>query len=197
MIVIVGRTGTGKTTMAKALAECFYRRLATYTTRPARDGEKDGEDYHFVTMDEFKRSYENEEFLEAECYTMADGVTVCYGTKVADVLDGYDSKVAVLTPSGAEKVKSLARERGIMPPMTVLMESKDSVIKDRLLDRGDDPAEINRRMESDNAMFEGIRKAVDYVVVNNSRRRISLENPLKEEAMSITAHDIRRYDGNE
>lgn len=47
--ILVGRSGSGKTTMAKVLeSELGLRRCVTYTTRPLREGEEDGKDYHFV-----------------------------------------------------------------------------------------------------------------------------------------------------
>lgn len=46
-IIIVGRTATGKTTLAKALGEKGLTRVITHTTRPRRESEFEN-DYHFV-----------------------------------------------------------------------------------------------------------------------------------------------------
>lgn len=53
-IVLVGQTNSGKTTVAKLLEAYGYKRIVTYTTRPKRQGERDGIDYNFVTDEKFK-----------------------------------------------------------------------------------------------------------------------------------------------
>lgn len=61
--ILVGRSGTGKTTMAKLLeSELGLRRCVTYTTRPPRSGEEDGKDYHFVNQLDPERMFECSRF---------------------------------------------------------------------------------------------------------------------------------------
>lgn len=52
-IVLFGKTGSGKTTVAKEMEKLGIKRLISYTTRPKRSDEKDGVEYHFVSEDQF------------------------------------------------------------------------------------------------------------------------------------------------
>lgn len=50
---ITGNILTGKSTLAKYLTTLGYKLVLEYTTRPMREGEKDGIDYHFIKEDTF------------------------------------------------------------------------------------------------------------------------------------------------
>ena len=65
--VIVGPSGAGKGTLINFLTSKFPDKFGfsvSYTTRPPRNGEKDGIHYNFVTMDKFKAMIANNEFIE-------------------------------------------------------------------------------------------------------------------------------------
>ncbi len=66
LLVLSAPSGGGKTTIAKQLLQ--VRNDLGYsvsaTTRPSRNGELEGVDYHFLTRGEFERRRQNGEFLE-------------------------------------------------------------------------------------------------------------------------------------
>jgi guanylate kinase len=65
LVVISSPSGAGKTTLARRLGERHNLHFSvSYTTRPPRPGEKNGEDYHFVSNDQFSRMIEQQEFAE-------------------------------------------------------------------------------------------------------------------------------------
>ena len=70
LLVLSSPSGGGKTTIAKSLLrgrdDLAYSVSAT--TRPIREGERDGADYHFLTRDEFLRRVEAGEFIEWATY---------------------------------------------------------------------------------------------------------------------------------
>jgi guanylate kinase len=85
LVVVSGPSGVGKTTVLKRLfARCPLPLKASVsaTTRPARPGEKDGVDYHFLTPEEFHRRRRAGEFLE--CFEVF-GQGAWYGTPFAEV----------------------------------------------------------------------------------------------------------------
>jgi guanylate kinase len=66
LFVIAAPSGGGKTTLTRALLERepAIRLSVSYTTRPPRPGERDGADYHFVTLERFMALKAAGEFLE-------------------------------------------------------------------------------------------------------------------------------------
>lgn len=63
-IILVGPGASGKDHLAGLLVVEGYSRAVSLTTRPMRVGERDGEAYHFVTEQEFRRGVDNDEFRE-------------------------------------------------------------------------------------------------------------------------------------
>ena len=54
MIVLVGESASGKSTIQNELVDYFgYEKIVTFTTRPQRKGEENGKDYYFVSDSEF------------------------------------------------------------------------------------------------------------------------------------------------
>jgi len=70
LLVLSSPSGGGKTTIAQRLlrARDDLGYSISATTRPRREGEQDGADYHFLTRDEFLRRVDAGEFLEWATY---------------------------------------------------------------------------------------------------------------------------------
>lgn len=66
LFVLSGPAGTGKTTLMQKLMQEFPEVVAniSYTTRPARAGEENGRDYHFISKEAFEEKIASGEFLE-------------------------------------------------------------------------------------------------------------------------------------
>ena len=84
LVVISGPSGVGKTTILRRLLDQLPQLIPSVsaTTRPPRAGERDGVDYHFLTLEEFERRRAAGEFLEC-CRVY--GRQHWYGTLVAEV----------------------------------------------------------------------------------------------------------------
>lgn len=68
LILITAPSGAGKTSIVKYLMARFPQLAfsVSATTRKARDNEKDGEDYYFISEKEFREKIHHKEFLEWE-----------------------------------------------------------------------------------------------------------------------------------
>ena len=83
LIIFSAPSGAGKTTIVRHLLNCNFNLefSVSATSRTPRNGEVNGKDYYFISIDEFKKRIENKEFLEwEEVYT-----DTFYGTLVAEV----------------------------------------------------------------------------------------------------------------
>lgn len=155
-IVIVGKSASGKTTMANYLSENFrYNKAVTATTRDKRKDEVDGIDYYFLTEKEFNDKISNDEFVEWAEYRGWK-----YGTPKNEIYG--ENKIFVLNPDGLKSFK-----RHNIKCLVILLESQDGLRVIRQVKRGDNIKEIERRYYTDNNDFQNIREYVDFVVQNN------------------------------
>lgn len=67
VIALFGKSGAGKDTIQKELLKYIdnSQGIVSNTTRPKRDYEKDGIDYHFLSVEDFAKKVLNGEMLEA------------------------------------------------------------------------------------------------------------------------------------
>ena len=161
MMVICGRSNTGKTVVAKAIESLGFKRIITYSDRIMRQGETTHVDYHFLQKDEFTKKLEEGFFAEWKSYSTELG-EFRYGTSKESLLKGGDS-VIVLTPSGVKDILL----NGIHNITVVLIDADDEVIKERQRLRGDDQKESERRFVQDIIDFKGMEDYADFIIMNN------------------------------
>ena len=156
IIVITGPSGSGKTTLRRILNnEYGIPTLKNVTTRQKRPGEIDGVDYLFVTDAEFRRMMEKGLLLEWVEYSGN-----YYGLKRTGDMRG----VTVLETEGARRLK------GMFPGKVkiVYLEVPEQTRIKRMLDRGDAPSEVYKRIRKDRERFgkSGLIEQADLVVYN-------------------------------
>lgn len=164
LIVLSGPSGVGKGTVRKALFELEGHDLVysiSMTTRPPREGEIDGEDYYFVSKEEFEERIKNDAFLE-----WAQFVGHYYGTpkdKIEEKLKEGKEVVLEIEVQGALQVREKMSDAVfifIAPP------NKEALYR-RLLRRGTESNEvIQKRMDKAEREFPLAHK-YDYIVVND------------------------------
>src|SRR5688572_12817880 len=91
VVIISGPSGAGKSTVVNRLLEACKLPLAKSicaTTRPSRQGEADGVDYHFLSRDEFFARRDRGEFLE---HKEVFGQGRWYGTLKSEVTTGLNA----------------------------------------------------------------------------------------------------------
>lgn len=79
---IMGKSSSGKDSIYKKLiAELRFDTLVIYTTRPMRENELEGREYHFVDKDEFLRMKKNNAVIEERHYDTVHGEWIYFTAK--------------------------------------------------------------------------------------------------------------------
>jgi guanylate kinase len=163
LFVVSAPSGTGKTTVVERLVERMPDLVLSrsYTSRPAREGERDGVDYNFVSRARFEEMIKAGEFLEH-----ADVFGNFYGTHALDTeraLQAGHDVVLVIDVQGAQQV----RERGLALVSVFVLPPSYQVLEQRLRGRSKDSHDvIARRLRVARAEVTGYCD-YDYVVVND------------------------------
>lgn len=184
MFVLSSPSGAGKTTLSRMLlkADSKVELSVSVTTRPKRDGEVDGRDYHFIDDRRFVSMVRSGELLEwAEVFGFR------YGTPQRPVERALRAGRDVLFDidwQGAQQLREKARDDlvtvFILPPSAVELER-------RLHTRAQDSREvINRRMAMATREMSHWPE-YDYVVVNRD-----IEMAFAEVQTILTAERLKR-----
>jgi guanylate kinase len=163
LIIVSAPSGTGKTTVCDALLADMpeLRRSVSFTTRPPRKGEREGEHYHFVANEQFKRELDRGNFVE-----WAEVHGNLYGTP-RDFIDrrmrASKDTVLVIDVQGARSIKNLFPEAVLiflLPPSLAELKRR---LKMRAYGRNED---VGLRLRNALAEFS-CYPTYDYLVVND------------------------------
>lgn len=170
LLILVGKTASGKDTIIKELIENGWDKVVTYTTRPIREGEKEGITYHYVSEEEFKEKVNSGFFLEYKKYDTEYGAWY-YGSPKEELLSvkANENKVIILTPDG---YRDFIKEALGVQYRCIYIYSNSKTIQRRLKRRGDSPLEAKRRLDNDNIDFKGVENEVDRIFYNNDNTDI-------------------------
>ncbi len=171
LIVVSSPSGGGKGTLIrrvlKTVPQLGYS--VSYTTREPREGEINGRDYFFVSLDEFKAMVAAGAFLE-----WAPVHSHFYGTSCSQVekeLDEGRDIILEIDVQGASNVRRVAPSSVtifILPPSF-------EVLKERLMRRGtEDEEDLRLRLHNARAEVERYSE-FSYVIINDDAERASLQ----------------------
>ncbi len=145
IIVISGPSGAGKTTLLKQLLARCERLVSSVscTTRNARPGEVNDQDYHFLSFEEFDRRRQAGEFLEC---TELFGQGLWYGTLLAEVAPRLAAGKWVVLEIDVEGTRSVLRHYPDALTIFVRPESLEELER-RLRNRGtESETAVERRL---------------------------------------------------
>jgi guanylate kinase len=163
LYVISAPSGAGKTSLVAALLkqDQQIRVSVSHTTRPARLGEQDGVNYHFVSKEDFETRIAAKDFLEyAQVFDNFYGTSQqAVETQLAQGLD----VILEIDWQGAQQIRHL---RPDVISIFILPPSIDA-LRSRLTGRGQDSEAIIERRMRDAVNEMSHYAEFDYLVIND------------------------------
>ncbi len=168
LFVVSAPSGAGKTTLCDALRQTpDFVYSVSCTTRPARPGEIPGEDYYFLSEEEFERREQAGDFLEhaavhgARYGTLRETVLENLAAGVDVLIDIDTQGAAMIRNSGAGLIRDVLADVFIMPPHL-------DELRRRLIKRGTEtPEQIERRLVRASEEMERWRE-YRYTIISGS-----------------------------
>ncbi len=164
IFIISAPSGCGKTSLVREICQTysFLEQTISYTTRAIRSGEVDGQDYHFISKDEFIENKKHNKFIESQ--NVYDNF---YGTtyeSINEILASGKDAILEIDYKGMLMIKSKipsSQSIYILPPSVEELEK-------RLLDRGLDSGEVIEKRVSQAKDELKYVKFADYTVMNDN-----------------------------
>ena len=156
---VMGKSASGKDTIYKRLLEMqpHLKQVVLYTTRPIRQGEKDGKEYYFTSEDRLKQLREEGKIIEERTYQSILGPWTYFTVDDGQIdVNSDDSYLMIGTLESYEKTRNYYGA-GIMVPIYIEVEDGKRLL--RALEREDkqkEPkyAELCRRYLADEEDFK-------------------------------------------
>ena len=164
IFIISAPSGCGKTSLVRELCQTysFLEQTVSYTTRTIRSGEVDGQDYHFISKDEFIENKKNNKFIESQkVYDNFYGTTY---ESINTILASGKDAILEIDYKGMLMIKSKipsSRSIYILPPSIQELEK-------RLFERGLDSDEVIKKRVSQAKKELKYVKFADYTVMNDN-----------------------------
>ncbi len=183
LYIISAPSGAGKTSLVKRLVNEIERLKVSvsHTTRAIRKGERQGEDYFFVSIDSFENMKQAHDFLE-----YAQVFDHFYGTAKQSVIDNLQQDIDVILEidwQGAQQIRIMipkCQSIFILPPSI-------KILQQRLENRGQDSEEIIDRRMKDAVIEISHHQEFDYLIVNDN-----FEQALLELKSIILSHRLKK-----
>ncbi len=162
VFVVSAPSGTGKTSLVHRVLshDPLLSVSVSHTTRPPREGEKNGENYHFVSASDFQQLALEKKFIE-----YAQVFNNWYGTSILSVEKVLASGKDVILEIDWQGF-DIVRKQFETVSLFILPPSKQALV-DRLVHRAKDKPEIieARIKEADNEVKQ--YELYDYLLVND------------------------------
>jgi len=164
LFILSAPSGAGKTTILKKVM-AKLERLAfsvSHTTRPPRGTEKNGVDYHFVTVAEFQRMQKQDLFLE-----WAEVHGNYYGTSRPSVLEQLELGQDIILDIDIQGAAIINRDKSVQSVTVFVAPPSLTELESRLRGRGTDSNETIELRMRNAAQEMAAAKDYDYLVIND------------------------------
>lgn len=186
---LMGKSSSGKDTLYRRLNEenrYGLKSIVSYTTRPIRQGEKDGREYHFVGVDAFERLKDTGKVIEYRAYNTVHGIWYYFLADDGQIDLEKDSYLLIGTLEGYESLIEYFGKEAIVP---IYLEVDDGIRLQRALDRERSQpspkyAELCRRYLADSQDFS-----------EEKLERDEIKTRFNNEDIEVTCRNILDYIG--
>ena len=185
LVILSSPSGAGKTSIARALVEENKNFLfsVSATTRKSRPGEVNGREYHFLTVNEFRKRIDAGQFLEH-----AKVFGNLYGTPLQPVLESINNGKDLIFDvdwQGGKQIRNSSLSKFVIS--IFILPPSIKALQERLMKRAQDSSDTvkDRMRKSIGEIMH--RKEYDYVIVNSN-----FEQTLHEVKSIITSEKLRR-----
>lgn len=164
VIALIGESGCGKDSLMKAilttnLGKEQFHEIISYTSRPIRDNETEGINYHYVSKEAFENLIISGQMFE---YTNFNGWY--YGTGI-NSLNENQINIGVFNPDG---IRTLIKNPNIQLFTYYLQTSpKERLIRQLKREKNPNIEEIFRRYKTDQADFQNLE--FPYTLLTNEK----------------------------
>ena len=183
LFIISAPSGTGKTSLLK-IVMVQVRRLVfsvSHTTRLPRDGERDGNDYYFVTREHFQAMIAAGAFLE---WATVHGNY--YGTALAPLASELEANRDVILDIDVQGAEIVRRDKRLPATFIFIAPPGMKELECRLRGRGTEKEETIRKRLRNARIEMGSGGKYDYFVINDD-----LQNAAKMVSAIIYAERAR------
>jgi guanylate kinase len=182
LFVVSGPSGVGKSTLCRHILQGIpeIRLSVSYTTRPPRSGETDGEEYRFISEDAFRTKIEEHAFAEwAEVYGQL------YGTPWKELEQEPGSHIDILLDIDVQGARQVMKTLQKAVTIFILPPSLET-LRTRLAGRATDSSEEQtRRFQKSQDEMKSYSE-YQYTIRNET-----LDQAISELRAVITAERVR------
>jgi len=160
MIILIGESGSGKTTILNELEKRGFKKAINHTTRAKRKTDDELNEYKFLSKEEF-----NKMWAEGKLLQRAEFNNEFYGISI----DSLKPDIACVSITDSVKdIKQRVEELKIkdvdIKTFYIYVNEEERI--NRMLKRGDNLESINKRLEIDKEKFKEASEVADYTVEN-------------------------------
>lgn len=190
LFCIIGKSGSGKDTVFKKLLcemPSYIKPVVTYTTRPKRDNETDGVEYHFITENKLSEFKKAGKIIELRQYDTVKGIWYYCTVDDGKIALDKGNFIVIATLEGLYGLKKRFGSAAV--PLYIDVEDGERLLRALLRERmlsSPDYSELCRRFLADSEDFsqERLKKAGITVSFSNENLENCIEN-LKKYILSF------------
>lgn len=208
LITLTGTSACGKDSLLNKVLESNknIKPIISVTTRPKREGEADGVEYKFITLEELTELYNNEELIEIREYNTKHGMWYYGITKDSIDVDSDDIYIVIVDVQGVVQLRqylnSLKSDNIKVESVFINCSGKERMFRSLTREQNlndEQVAEICRRYLDDQANVGAYKEAFDIILRNelpqDIDRCVSIINSLAQVENNEVCAEIEETEG--